>query len=82
VPTGEAGQRGDRRVEIAGQDPDAPLGNQHQRGVQDVLAGRTKVRQGRFDLSRFVSETVALGDVESAFEKMRRGEVLRSVVVL
>ena len=39
-------------------------------------------RQGRFDLSRFVSERVALGDVESAFEKMRRGEVLRSVVVL
>ena len=39
-------------------------------------------RQGRFDLGRFVSETITLGDIESAFEKMRRGEVLRSVVVL
>lgn len=39
-------------------------------------------RQGRFDLDGFVSETIALDDVESAFEKMHRGEVLRSVVVL
>jgi S-(hydroxymethyl)mycothiol dehydrogenase len=39
-------------------------------------------RQGRFDLGRFVSETIALDDIESAFEKMQRGEVLRSVVVL
>jgi S-(hydroxymethyl)mycothiol dehydrogenase len=39
-------------------------------------------RQGRFDLSRFVSETIALGDIESAFGKMTRGEVLRSVVAL
>jgi len=39
-------------------------------------------RQGNFDLGRFVSETITLGDIESAFEKMRRGEVLRSVVVL
>ena len=39
-------------------------------------------RQGRFDLDAFVSETIGLGDVEAAFEKMRRGEVLRSVVVL
>jgi len=39
-------------------------------------------RQGRFDLGRFVSETITLDDIESAFEKMRRGEVLRSVVVL
>jgi S-(hydroxymethyl)mycothiol dehydrogenase len=38
--------------------------------------------QGRFDLDRFVSETIALGDVEDAFHKMERGEVLRSVVVL
>jgi S-(hydroxymethyl)mycothiol dehydrogenase len=37
---------------------------------------------GRFDLDAFVSETIGLGDVEKAFEKMRRGEVLRSVVVL
>ena len=39
-------------------------------------------RQGRFDLDGFVSETIGLGDVEEAFEKMHRGEVLRSVVVL
>ncbi|MCU1428213.1 MAG: mycothiol-dependent formaldehyde dehydrogenase [Actinomycetia bacterium] len=38
--------------------------------------------QGRFDLDRFVSETIALDDVEEAFHKMERGEVLRSVVVL
>ncbi len=39
-------------------------------------------RQGRFDLGRFVSETITLSDIEPAFEKMQRGEVLRSVVVL
>jgi len=39
-------------------------------------------QQGRFDLDRFVSETIGIGDVEKAFEKMHRGEVLRSVVVL
>jgi len=39
-------------------------------------------RQGRFDLGAFVSETITLDDVERAFEKMRKGEVLRSVVVL
>ncbi|WP_407345506.1 S-(hydroxymethyl)mycothiol dehydrogenase [Pengzhenrongella phosphoraccumulans] len=39
-------------------------------------------RQGRFDLGAFVSETITLGDIEAAFDKMRRGEVLRSVVVL
>src|SRR4029077_7762765 len=38
--------------------------------------------QGRFDLDRFVSETIALDQVEEAFHKMERGEVLRSVVVL
>ena len=37
--------------------------------------------QGRFDLDAFVSETIALDDVEEAFHKMERGEVLRSVVV-
>jgi S-(hydroxymethyl)mycothiol dehydrogenase len=37
--------------------------------------------QGRFDLDAFVSETIGLGDVEAAFEKMHAGEVLRSVVV-
>ena len=38
--------------------------------------------QGRFPLERFVSETVTLDDVEAAFHKMERGEVLRSVVLL
>ncbi|MCU1501658.1 MAG: NAD/mycothiol-dependent formaldehyde dehydrogenase [Ilumatobacteraceae bacterium] len=38
--------------------------------------------EGRLDLDRFVSETIALDDVEEAFHKMERGEVLRSVVVL
>ncbi|MGW7054168.1 S-(hydroxymethyl)mycothiol dehydrogenase [Streptomyces sp. NPDC054887] len=38
--------------------------------------------QGRFDLSAFVTETVELGEVEEAFERMKRGDVLRSVVVL
>ncbi|WP_214327939.1 S-(hydroxymethyl)mycothiol dehydrogenase [Nonomuraea sediminis] len=38
--------------------------------------------QGRFDLDAFVSETIGLDDVEDAFAKMHRGEVLRSVVVL
>ena len=39
-------------------------------------------RQGRLDLDRFVSETISIDDVEEAFHKMERGEVLRSVVVL
>ena len=38
--------------------------------------------QGRFPLDRFVSERIGLDDVEEAFAKMQRGEVLRSVVVL
>ncbi len=38
-------------------------------------------RQGRFDLDGFVSETIGIADVEEAFAKMHRGEVLRSVVV-
>ena len=38
--------------------------------------------QGRLPLDKFVSETIGLGDVEEAFAKMHRGEVLRSVVVL
>ena len=37
--------------------------------------------QGRLPLDAFVSETIALGDVEAAFAAMQRGEVLRSVVV-
>ena len=38
--------------------------------------------QGRLDLERFVSETIDLDQVEEAFHKMERGEVLRSVVML
>ncbi len=38
--------------------------------------------RGRYDLDRFVSETIPLDGVEEAFAKMQRGEVLRSVVVL
>jgi S-(hydroxymethyl)mycothiol dehydrogenase len=37
---------------------------------------------GRLDLDRFVSETIGIGDVETAFARMERGEVLRSVVVV
>jgi S-(hydroxymethyl)mycothiol dehydrogenase len=39
-------------------------------------------QQGRLDLDTFVSEEIGIGDVEAAFEKMHRGGVLRSVVVL
>ena len=39
-------------------------------------------RQGRLDLDAFVSEEIALGEVEQAFGRMKQGEVLRSVVVL
>lgn len=38
--------------------------------------------QGRLDLDGFVSERIGLGDIEEAFEHMRGGDVLRSVVVL
>jgi S-(hydroxymethyl)mycothiol dehydrogenase len=38
--------------------------------------------RGRLDLDGFVSETIGLGDVEEAFARMQRGEVLRSVVVI
>jgi S-(hydroxymethyl)mycothiol dehydrogenase len=38
--------------------------------------------QGRLPLEQFVSETISLDEVEEAFHKMERGEVLRSVVVL
>jgi S-(hydroxymethyl)mycothiol dehydrogenase len=36
--------------------------------------------QGRLPLDAFVSETIGVGDVEAAFEKMHHGDVLRSVV--
>jgi S-(hydroxymethyl)mycothiol dehydrogenase len=38
--------------------------------------------QGRLPLQDFVSETIGIGDVEAAFEKMHHGDVLRSVVVM
>jgi S-(hydroxymethyl)mycothiol dehydrogenase len=38
--------------------------------------------QGRLPLDDFVSETIGIDEVEDAFAKMERGEVLRSVVVL
>ena len=37
--------------------------------------------EGRLPLEKFVSETIALDEVEKAFGKMKSGEVLRSVVV-
>ncbi|MEU6390896.1 S-(hydroxymethyl)mycothiol dehydrogenase [Streptomyces sp. NPDC046939] len=37
--------------------------------------------QGRLDLDAFVTETIALEDVEKAFERMHHGDVLRSVVM-
>ncbi|GAA3608191.1 S-(hydroxymethyl)mycothiol dehydrogenase [Marihabitans asiaticum] len=39
-------------------------------------------QQGRFDLDAFITERIGLGDVESAFDKMHSGDVLRSVVIL
>jgi S-(hydroxymethyl)mycothiol dehydrogenase len=38
-------------------------------------------QQGRLDLDAFVTEKIALDDVEKAFEKMHHGDVLRSVVM-
>ena len=38
--------------------------------------------QHRLDLGAFVTETIGLTEVEEAFGRMERGEVLRSVVVL
>jgi S-(hydroxymethyl)mycothiol dehydrogenase len=38
--------------------------------------------QGRLPLDAFVSKTLGLDDVEAAFAKMERGDVLRSVVVM
>ncbi|QGK69551.1 S-(hydroxymethyl)mycothiol dehydrogenase [Allosaccharopolyspora coralli] len=39
-------------------------------------------RQGRLPLEKFVSEEITLDQVEQAFDRMHRGEVLRSVVML
>ena len=38
-------------------------------------------RQGRLDLDAFVTEEIALDQVEEAFARMHHGDVLRSVVV-
>jgi len=38
--------------------------------------------QGRLPLGAFVTETIGIGDVEAAFDKMHKGDVLRSVVTL
>ena len=38
--------------------------------------------QGKLPLEKFVSETISLHEVEESFQKMQRGEVLRSVVIL
>ena len=38
--------------------------------------------QGRLPLQDFVSEKIGIGDVEAAFEKMHKGDVLRSVVMV
>jgi S-(hydroxymethyl)mycothiol dehydrogenase len=38
--------------------------------------------QGRLPLDKFVSEKIGIDGIEAAFEKMHRGDVLRSVVVL
>ena len=37
--------------------------------------------QGRLDLDKFVSETIPIDAVETAFHKMEQGQVLRSVVI-
>ncbi|WP_256104680.1 S-(hydroxymethyl)mycothiol dehydrogenase [Streptomyces sp. ODS05-4] len=39
-------------------------------------------QQGRIDLGAFVTETIALDEVEKAFARMHEGDVLRSVVIL
>jgi S-(hydroxymethyl)mycothiol dehydrogenase len=50
--------------------------------ARDFPALLALYRQGRLPLDRFVSETIGIGDVEAAFARMARGEVLRSVVTL
>ncbi|MBA8825750.1 S-(hydroxymethyl)mycothiol dehydrogenase [Saccharopolyspora lacisalsi] len=39
-------------------------------------------QQGRLPLEKFVTEEISLDEVESAFDKMHHGDVLRSVVML
>ena len=49
---------------------------------RDFPAYTQLFENGHFPLDKFVSERIALGDVEEAFATMKRGDVLRSVVVL
>ena len=36
---------------------------------------------GRLNLDGFVTEEIGIADIETAFEKMHHGDVLRSVVI-
>ncbi len=38
-------------------------------------------RQGQLNLDKVVSQTIRLEEVDEAFEAMKRGETLRSVIV-
>ncbi|HZK31995.1 MAG TPA: S-(hydroxymethyl)mycothiol dehydrogenase [Corynebacterium sp.] len=48
---------------------------------RDFPAYTQLFENGQFPLDKFVSERIKLEDVEEAFETMRRGDVLRSVVM-
>ncbi|UFS93575.1 alcohol dehydrogenase catalytic domain-containing protein [Nocardia huaxiensis] len=50
--------------------------------TRDIPALAALHRQGQLDLDAFVTETIALTQVEKALEKLRHREVLRSVVIL
>ncbi|MDN5726008.1 MAG: S-(hydroxymethyl)mycothiol dehydrogenase [Propionibacteriales bacterium] len=75
--------------------PDIPLGDVFGRGgalksswYGDCLPDRDfpmlidLYQQGRLPLDAFVTEEIGIDDIESAFDKMHDGDVLRSVVVL
>jgi S-(hydroxymethyl)mycothiol dehydrogenase len=75
--------------------PDIPLIDVFGRGgalksswYGDCLPGRDfpmlvdLYQQGRLDLDAFVTEEIGIDDVEAAFERMHRGDVLRSVVIM
>ena len=49
---------------------------------RDFPAYTQLFENGQFPLDKFVSERIGLGDVEEAFETMKRGDVLRSVVTI
>jgi S-(hydroxymethyl)mycothiol dehydrogenase len=50
--------------------------------ARDLPALAEYARQGRLDLAGMVTKTIALDEVEQAFEEMKAGDVIRSVVVL